>query len=148
MCGCDMRRSASQQKGHGGPQGLQGDSVDDKLLDLSTYLSQLRVELAALNATVEDEQVQFDLQEIELELSIAVKEEASGETKAKLWVLEFGAKGTKNQVDTQTLRLKMKPRLKGSPKDADLLVSTESKTQGVDGAPPQRNPDELDRLDD
>lgn len=71
----------------------------DRKLPLSDVLQDLRSEiLNAMDAAryaVGSDSLVFELESIQLELQVAVTRAAEGATKAKFWVLDFEAKGTK-----------------------------------------------------
>ena len=45
-----------------------------------------------------------------------------GGVKASVWVLELGAEGKYATERTQTIKLKLKPRMKGAKKDAEIEI--------------------------
>ena len=77
-------------------------------------IDQLREELLALTETVKGEELSFAVESVDVELHVGVTKEATGGAKAKLWVLELGAEGKYGTERTQTIKLTLKPRLKGA----------------------------------
>ena len=72
-----------------------------------------------------DRDLRFQLNEIELELKLAVTEDMSGSLGAKLWVVNFDAGGSRKVEQLQTLKLKLQPQVNGGlaivNKEADTL---------------------------
>jgi hypothetical protein len=65
--------------------------------------------------------LQFELDQIELELHAGFTKSGSAGATVKWWVVELGAEGSVESTATQTVRLTLKPRRHGLP-DAPLLL--------------------------
>lgn len=95
----------------------------DKGIELRAVVDQLREELTALTLTVSGEELQFAVEAIELELKVGVTKSAGADAKAKFWVLEVGAKGEYKTDETQTVKLKLKPKLRDAKPGTETLIS-------------------------
>lgn len=91
-------------------------------IELRKVIDQLREELFTLTETVGGEDLRFAVESVEVELHVGVTKEVEGGAKAKFWVLELGAEGKYGTERTQTIKLKLSPRIKGVKKDAELLI--------------------------
>ena len=92
-------------------------------IELRKVVDQLREELAALSQTAGGEELQFIVEDIELELRCAVTKGGETDAKAKFWVLELGAKGEYKTDNTQTIKLKLKPIAKGAKPGTETRIS-------------------------
>lgn len=90
-------------------------------IELRTVVDNLREELSSLTLTAPGEELQFVLEDIELELKVGVTKSGGADAKAKFWVVEVGGKGEYKSDATQTVKLKLKPKLR----DAKVGKSTE-----------------------
>ena len=95
-------------------------------IELRTVVDQLREELFTLTQTVEGEDLRFAVESVEVELHVGVKKEGKGGVKAKFWVLEVDAEGKYGTERTQTIKLKLKPRIKGAKPGTETLIGRES----------------------
>lgn len=93
-------------------------------LELKKVIEQLRKELGELAATAGGEKLQFKVDSVEVELKVGVKNEGGVNGKAKFWVLELGADAKHAAEQTQTIKLKLTPKHRGS-KGEDVLVSSD-----------------------
>lgn len=76
---------------------------------LAEVVQGLRQELAEAVKQAANEALKFELQEVELELQVAVTKEAGAEAKFKFWIFEVGGvSGAVEKGVVQTVRLKMK----------------------------------------
>jgi hypothetical protein len=91
-------------------------------IELRSVIDQLREELYALTETVGGEDLRFAVENVEVELHVGVTKEGKAGAKAKFWVLEVGAEGKYGTVQTQTIKLKLKPRLKGAKEGEDIML--------------------------
>ena len=96
----------------------------DEGIELHTLIDQLREELYRLNETVEGEDLRFAVESVDVELRVGVTKSVGGGAKAKFWVLELGSEGKVAAERTQTIKLRLKPRLKGA-EGRDMLISRE-----------------------
>ena len=60
------------------------------------------------------QELYFTVEDVEVELQVAVTKGGEGGVTAKFWVLEVGGKGTHEAATTQTIKLKLKPRMANS----------------------------------
>lgn len=97
----------------------------DKGIELGTVVEQLRLELLGLTRTVENEKLQFVVDSVELELKVGVTKTGGADAKAKFWVLELGAKGEYKTDETQTVKLKLKPKFRDKKAGDEVLVGRE-----------------------
>lgn len=95
--------------------------MEPKGIELKSVIDDLRLELLGLTRTVENEKLQFVVESVELELKVGVTKTAGVDGKAKFWVLELGAKGEYKHDETQTVKLKLKPKLRDD-EDAEVRV--------------------------
>lgn len=95
----------------------------DKGIELRTVVDQLREELTTLTQTASGEDLQFVVEAIELELKVGVTKSAGADAKAKFWVLEVGSKGEYKTDETQTVKLKLKPKLRDAKPGTETLIS-------------------------
>ena len=95
----------------------------DGSLELHEVIHQLRSEIvtAVDRADDDDPDLRFRLEKVQLELEVAVTRAAEGETKAKFWVLEFGAKGAVEKSRTQKVVLELTPRPGGEDESRDFI---------------------------
>ncbi|WP_437623572.1 trypco2 family protein [Sorangium sp. So ce1151] len=90
--------------------------------ELRSVIEQLRQDLQALNETVGGEDLRFAVESVDVELHVGVTREAGAEAKAKFWVLELGADGRYGTERTHTIKLTLKPRLKGAKEGTETLI--------------------------
>lgn len=89
-------------------------------IELSDLLVELRRELLEAKKKAESEDLKFDVENIDIELTTMVTRESQGGGKGKIkfWIFEAEAGGEKKIAEamTQTIRLQLKPDLgKGKP---------------------------------
>ncbi len=104
----------------------------DKGIELKTVVEDLRLELLGLTRTVDNEKLQFVVESIELELKVGVTKTAGADAKAKFWVLELGAKGEYKTDETQTVKLKLKPKKRGTKSTDEFLISRDGEIGNED----------------
>lgn len=88
----------------------------DKKFELPNVLLALRNELEQAQDNAKNENLKFSLEEIEIEVQVAVTSEATAKGGVKFWVYEAEAEGTIGKETVQTVRLKMKPEPSGGGK--------------------------------
>lgn len=93
-------------------------------VELAELIGQLRVELATAMRAGERADVQFELGDIELELTVGVDKEVKPGAKVKFWVVELGGDVKAASNATQRIKLTLAPRRAGYPDDS-LLISGE-----------------------
>jgi hypothetical protein len=78
-------------------------------IELAAAIRQLRRELAAAMREGTDEELQFQLGPVELELELGVTRAAAGDAGVRFWVLSVGAKASEDVVRTHRLTLHLEP---------------------------------------
>jgi hypothetical protein len=81
------------------------------MLELAEVVQNLRSELYDAMATSVGETLQFEVGDVQLELSIAVTKEGGVSGKIRFYVVELGGEGTLGESSTQKLTLNLTPRL-------------------------------------
>jgi hypothetical protein len=79
-------------------------------LELAEVVQRLREEVEHAVERGRDKKLKFDLEEVQLELQVAVTREGSGKTGFKLWVVDAEVGAKLAQTQTQKVVLKLKPR--------------------------------------
>ena len=77
-------------------------------LELADVLAQLRVNLAQAQQDGVGQDLRFALDDVEVELQLAVTKEEEGKAGVKFWVINAEAGGKLSDVTTQKIKLKMK----------------------------------------
>lgn len=80
-------------------------------LELAEMISALRAELNRAQGDGADEPIRFTVEDVELELSIAVENKVGGKVGAKFFVLTSEVGGEARDTVTQKIKLKLKPEL-------------------------------------
>lgn len=106
------------------------DKRTDIAIGLAETLAGLRAELSRSQKLAKDSNIQFEIQNIDLELKVHVEraEKFEGNLGVKFWVVEAGAGGEQTDTNnrTQTIKLSMKAKdrintdAEGNPKDASV----------------------------
>ena len=78
-------------------------------IELPTMLGRLREDLLKTQTEGKGSDLQFRIEDIEIELQIVATEGGSGGGGVKFWVLNADAKINASEVKTQKLKLKLKP---------------------------------------
>lgn len=90
------------------------DTNADTALGLAEMLAGLRGELRRSQTLAKESNIQFEIQNIDLELKLHVEKVNTGGGKlgVKFWVVEAGVSGEKANTDsrTQTIKLSMKAK--------------------------------------
>lgn len=81
-------------------------------IKLKTVIEQLRAELGELAEAARGKTLQFEVESVEIELRVGVKNEVGRAAKATFWVLELGADEKHPAEQTQTMKLKLSLRSK------------------------------------
>lgn len=89
----------------------------DTLIDLVDVIRDLREQIAQAQVASAGDELQFEVGPIEIEMSVAVTAEVSGQAKVRFYVLEMGAGGKESEVATQRMKITLTPRTKGSQED-------------------------------
>ena len=77
-------------------------------IELSEMLGQLRKELLQAQGEGQGSELKFMIEDIEIELHVATTKSGGSEGGVKLSVVNFGAKVSASEVETQKLKLKLK----------------------------------------
>jgi Trypsin-co-occurring domain 2 len=84
--------------------------LGDTLIDLVDVIRDLRTQIGQAQRAAGGEDLQFELGPVELEMSVAVAAEVSGQAKVRFYVLEMGAGGKESEVATQRIKFTLTPR--------------------------------------
>ena len=95
---------------------------DTSKLQLAQVIKQLRSELTTAAKDGDGEDIRFTVEDIELELDITVENQKEGNVGAKFYVLTSSYKGSKKDIITQKIKLKLKP----SGKDGEKVKVSDS----------------------
>ena len=78
-------------------------------LSLNDTIGAIRSELAQSILAAQDEEIRFELGEIDLEFQIEIERNAEGSGGIRFWIVEFGAKASQSSTVTHRVSLKLKP---------------------------------------
>ncbi len=78
-------------------------------LELAQMIKALRSELANAQSEGEGAAIRFTVEDVELEMDIAVEQQGEGTLAAKFYVLTSQFKASKKNAVTQHIKLKLKP---------------------------------------
>ncbi|MFJ9777769.1 trypco2 family protein [Kitasatospora sp. NPDC101157] len=81
------------------------------MIELSDVIRDLRAQLEQAVAEGAGRAIQFELGEVELEVSLALERSAEGGARVRFWVVELGGDGKRGHTDTQRVRLTLHPRM-------------------------------------
>ena len=76
---------------------------------LASALRQLRAELIESMHAAEEEEIQFAVGDIELDLQFEVSSEAKGDAGIRFWLVSVGASAGTSRSTTHTVRLRLSP---------------------------------------
>lgn len=79
-------------------------------IELSSMISQLRLELAAAMGEGDGKALRFVPESVELELKLSVKRAGKGNVGIKFWVVDAGAEASTERTREHTIKLKLLPR--------------------------------------
>ncbi|MFE7630064.1 trypco2 family protein [Kocuria sp. NPDC057446] len=123
---------------------MKADGLAGKV-SLADAIEALRAELTKAMNSSPEEGVQFRVGPVELTVEAAVTTAGEGSAGIKWWLVEAGAKASRQTVSTQTLRLTLNPvqtvREDGMPKNVDLQISD------TDHRPPVSNAQKFEEAD-
>jgi hypothetical protein len=99
---------------------------------LAKAIEVLRSELVEAVRAGADEEIQFALGPIELELEVAVERKVDGQAGIKFWLVSVGGGAGRSSGTTHTVRLTLTPtrREAGEGKRRDILVSSDLEERG------------------
>ncbi len=78
-------------------------------IELSSMISQLRLELAAAMGEGEGKVLRFVPESVELELKLSVTRAGKGNAGIKFWVIDAGAEASRERTREHTIKLKLVP---------------------------------------
>ena len=78
-------------------------------IPLADLIDAVRGELEAAALKAVDQKLQFEVQDVQLEVEIATTGTKGAEGGIKVWVVNIGAKGSKSDANTQKVTLKLGP---------------------------------------
>lgn len=87
------------------------DEKTDGLMDLATALEGLRQELQTAWEQSSGERVRFKVSDVSLTVEAVARRDVQGGAKVRWWLIEAGAEATRGSETTQTLQLKLEPKL-------------------------------------
>jgi len=90
------------------------------LKSLPEVLAQLREQLKEAQLAAEGKDLEFRVQDIEVELQVATTLEGDGKIGFKVWLIEGEGGGRVSRANTHTLRLRLEPK---TPSGGDVTVS-------------------------
>ncbi|MBO1333729.1 trypco2 family protein [Streptomyces sp. VRA16 Mangrove soil] len=91
------------------------------MIELSEMIRELRREFTTALSAGNGEQLRFELGPIEVEASVTVTKEASGNARLRFLVVEAGGAAKVAQAETQRITFTLQPRIADS--DAAVLIS-------------------------
>jgi hypothetical protein len=90
-------------------------------IELAELIGQLREELTRAMREGEHEELRFETERVELELSVAVDREARPGAKVRFWVVEAGSEVKAGANSTQRITLEFVPRRAGRRGEKPLI---------------------------
>jgi len=78
-------------------------------IPLADLVDAVRAELEAAAINARDCQLQFEVQDIQLEVAVTTTGSREGEGGIKVWVLNIGAKATKGASDAHKVTMRLTP---------------------------------------
>ena len=87
--------------------------MDRDHIELVAAIANLRAQLLKAITSGEKEDLRFMVQDIEIELKCLAKKEGTGTVGVGFWVINAEAEGTIGSEKVQTVRLKLKPTIRG-----------------------------------
>lgn len=88
--------------------------TETELIELSTVIRELRAELERAVAAAEGAALRFELQTIELEMSVTLERSGQAGAKVRFWVVDTSAEGSIASASVQRVTLALQPSLAGS----------------------------------
>ncbi len=98
-------------------------SKDNKYIPLSKMIETLRSELENSIEISKDKDLRFSIENIELELKVAISNDSSGKVGAKFWVVNAEGEHTFSKESIHTFKLVLKPK---SNNNEDILVTNKT----------------------
>jgi hypothetical protein len=92
-------------------------------MSLADMIVKLRKDLRQAQEQAANENLRFQVEEIELEVQVVTAIEGEGKIGVNFWVYTAEAGGGLRREDAHTLRLKLKPLVDGGDQPANLLLS-------------------------
>lgn len=113
---------------------MADDAGDSGMVPLRQMLGVLRAELTASMEDAKGAALRFRLEEVELELQVAVTATGGGNAGVEFWVVSLGARGERTSGSTHTFKLKLKP---ATPDARDVLVGDSAGTSFLGRGKPE-----------
>ncbi|MBA0053754.1 hypothetical protein E0L36_23690 [Streptomyces sp. AJS327] len=79
-------------------------------MGLADAVRGVRAELAAAQAEGAEQDLGFEVGPVELEFAVDVRQENTGEARARVYVLSLGAKGVENHGATHRMKVTLNPK--------------------------------------
>jgi hypothetical protein len=92
-------------------------------MSLADMIVKLRKDLRQAQEQAANENLRFQVEEIELEVQVTTAKEGEGKVGVNFWVYTAEAGGSLRREDAHTLRLKLKPLVEGGAEPVDLTLS-------------------------
>jgi hypothetical protein len=90
---------------------------------LENVVGGLRKELWAAIRSAQDENLSFQVGQIDVELSVGVTNEVGTQGGIRFWVLELGASGSHQMAETQRIKFALTPMYRTNPDKAVLTAA-------------------------
>lgn len=84
------------------------------MIELSRVIRELRAELYEAAEAGKDEELRFEMGPVELEVTVAITNEASTGGKVRFWVAEADGSAKHGDVTTQRLKISLQPTLRST----------------------------------
>lgn len=99
---------------------------------LASAIEVLRGELVEAVRAGEDQEIQFALGPVELELEVVVEKKVDGQAGIKFWLVSIGGGASRSSGSTHTVRLTLTPTRRGAGEGQrqDVLVASDLEQRG------------------
>lgn len=84
------------------------------MIELASLIRDLRGELQQAVAAAEDATLRFELETVELEVSVALERTGQAAAKVRFWVLDGQTDAKRSDLTTQRISLALKPIVDGT----------------------------------
>ncbi|WP_179500075.1 trypco2 family protein [Streptomyces sp. WZ.A104] len=93
-----------------------------KAVELADVITQLRSELSRAMAAGDDDEIRFQAEKLELELTVGVERSLEPGVKVRFWVLDAQSSARAAHMTTQRITLTLQP-VRGDAPDSPVLIS-------------------------
>lgn len=116
------------------------EDYKDKIagIELSELLRTVRLQISDAMQEADGRSLQFELEKVELELTVEVEKKGEGSAGINIWVVSIGAKGEYTSSTSHTFKFTMKP-INNNSTDNRVLVANEKPADP--SQPPDPNKD-------